>query len=801
MVATRPAQAQRVAKEAARHKDGAAEPATRHESSAAKAATGQQNSAAKPATGSRGRPATKAAASQWRTRDFAELNRDLVELVGAKTAKALAGLGLATVGDLLRHLPRRYLSGTESSDLSELKEGQDVAVLVTVADSIVHAQGQRSRLEVVLTDGRTRLSAAFFGRERSVEAWARQLRPGARGIFVGRVGRFRDRPQLTHPDFVLVDEHGQVIGRRGQTHEAMAAQVSRSGLIGLYPASSAVPTWTLAECVQLALDQVGHLADPLPAPVVARLGLMGEDDAYHLAHQPISLRDADAACERLRFDEALAVQLVMARRRQLTAGQGAPRLQGRQGGILDAFDSALPFQLTAGQEEVCATLFDEIAGDHPMVRLLQGEVGSGKTVVALRAMLRAVDSGRQAALVAPTEVLAGQHWRSITDLLGPLAGGATLGAPEAATGVVLLTGSVTGAARRQALAAIESGEAGVVIGTHALFQEGVHFRDLGLVVIDEQHRFGVEQRAALVRRPDDLRAHQLVMTATPIPRTIAMTAFGDLAVSTLTELPAGRADVQTTVVDTSVHPAWVERAWQRIREEVDAGHQAFVVCPRIDPSEPDESDAEPGRPPAASVLEVHERLATGPLAGLRVGMLHGRMPPEEKESRMRDFAEGRTDVLVATTVIEVGLDVPNATVMVVMDADRFGISQLHQVRGRIGRGRHPGLCLLLTSSQAPETRERLDAVAATRDGFRLAELDLAQRREGDVLGSGQAGRHSSLHLVRVVDDADLIEEARGVAADLVAADPESRDDLLADLTRQTELQGEEEASGEWLERT
>src|SRR5690606_28379388 len=457
-------------------------------------------------------------------------------------------------------------------------------------------------------------------------------------------------------------------------------------------------------------------------------------------------------------------------------------------GLLARFDAALPYQLTDGQRRVGEQIAAELARPHPMHRLLQGEVGSGKTLCALRAALQVVDAGGQAALLAPTEVLAAQHHRSLLDLLGPLGRAGELGAAETATRVTLLTGSLGAAARRRALAEAADGTAGIVVGTHALLHSGVDFRDLGLVVVDEQHRFGVEQRDAL-RAKADKPPHVLVMTATPIPRTVAMTVYGDLEVSTLSQLPRGRSPIASHVVPAVEKPAYLERAWQRLREEVAKGHQAYVVCPRIgdEPPGAEEADGDPGsgelggppgsgesgkRPPLA-VLDVAPALAEGKLKGLRVGVLHGRLPAEEKDAVMRAFAAGDLDVLVATTVIEVGVDVPNATMMIVLDADRFGVSQLHQLRGRVGRGSAPGLCLLVT--EAPEgtpARERLAAVASTVDGFRLAELDLEQRREGDVLGAAQSGRRSHLRLLSLLRDADLIREARVEALELVAADPE-----------------------------
>ncbi|MDP9433979.1 MAG: ATP-dependent DNA helicase RecG, partial [Actinomycetota bacterium] len=453
---------------------------------------------------------------------------------------------------------------------------------------------------------------------------------------------------------------------------------------------------------------------------------------------------------------------------------GVPRVP-RPDGLLAAFDAALPFALTAGQQEVGEVLLRELAEPAPMNRLLQGEVGSGKTLVALRAMLAVVDAGGQAALLAPTEVLAQQHARSLRDLLGPLAQAGELGSAEQATRVALLTGSLGAAERRAALAEAASGDAGIVVGTHALLSEGVAFADLGLVVVDEQHRFGVEQRDAL-RAKSAAPPHVLVMTATPIPRTVAMTVYGDLEVSTLRELPRGRSPVRSVVVGVSEHPTWLDRAWQRVREAAAEARQCFVVCPRIGGEEDDRLDDAPDtderRLPVA-VGELQPLLAEGPLAGLRTAQLHGRMPPDDKDAVMRAFAAGQLDVLVATTVIEVGVDVPNATVMVVMDADRFGVSQLHQLRGRIGRGTLPGLCLLVTD--APEgspARQRVDAVAATSDGFVLSQLDLEQRREGDVLGADQSGRRSSLRMLQLLRDTDVILAAREAAVALVDDDPE-----------------------------
>ena len=527
-----------------------------------------------------------------------------------------------------------------------------------------------------------------------------------------------------------------------------------------------------------------------PSSGAARL--VGRAEAIRAIHKPLDQADLKRARLRLKWDEAFLLQSALAQRRLAAAAMPAMPRPHTDGGIADEFDARLPFTLTAGQVTVGETIASELACAYPMHRLLQGEVGSGKTVIAIRAMLQVVDAGGQAALLAPTEVLAQQHYRSVTGMLGPLAQAGQLGADEHATGVALLTGSVGAAARRSALSDVFTGDAGIVIGTHALLEEKVQFADLGLVVIDEQHRFGVEQRDALRAKAADNRPHVLVMTATPIPRTVAMTVYGDLETSTLTELPAGRSAITTHVVPAADKPHFLERAWERVREEVTRGRQAYVVCPRIgdgtdsdqDPAEAGFGDVdmegsiprgigETGRRQPLAVLDVAATLDAGPLAGLRLGILHGRLHPEEKDRVMREFSAGEIDVLVATTVIEVGVDVPNATVMVVMDAERFGVSQLHQLRGRVGRGSAAGLCLLVTEAQ-PDTpsRERLDAVAATLDGFKLSRLDLEQRREGDVLGAAQARRHSSLKLLRLLADEDLIGLARDEATTVVTADPQ-----------------------------
>jgi ATP-dependent DNA helicase RecG len=513
----------------------------------------------------------------------------------------------------------------------------------------------------------------------------------------------------------------------------------------------------------------------LPEDIREKHGYPTLHQALVQLHKPADLEHAEIARERLTFDEAFLLQLLLAKRKAALRSLDAIARPRVSGGLLDAFDTLLPFELTAGQKEVSAEIESDLAKSHPMHRLLQGEVGSGKTIVALRAMLTVIDNGGQAALLAPTEVLAAQHLRTITKLLGDLAQGGMLGGDEKATQVTLITGSQSAAARKEALALAASGAAGIVIGTHALLGESIVFKDLGLIVVDEQHRFGVEQRDALKSKAHT-PAHLLVMTATPIPRTVAMTVFGDLDISTLRELPLGRQPITTHVIAAQEKPAHLERAWQRIAEEVSQGHQAYVVAPRISATNNEDADMDflfgTESQSIASVEELGPMLHSGPFSGLRVAPLHGRLSTEVKDSTMSAFSAGDLDVLISTTVIEVGVDVPNATVMVIMDADRFGVSQLHQLRGRIGRGSSPGLCLLVTNS-LPETpaRIRLEAVASTLDGFELSKIDLEQRREGDVLGASQSGTRSHLRLLRVLRDEELIDSARQSAEKIIEADP------------------------------
>ncbi len=731
--------------------------------------------------------------TKWRTRLFEQLHVPLADVLGGKSAKALEPLRLATVGDLLSHLPRRYLSGTELTDLATLKEGEHVAVIARVARTEIRqsAGGRgpaRQRLEATLTDGSGYLHVTFFGSAHLVRWWDGELHKGVRGIFVGKVGSFRDQLQLAHPEFVMLDDAGRIVGRSEE--KQLMASLSQAGLVGLYPATAKMPTWRIAECARLCLQTLDDADDPWPQWIREAADLPRLVDAFAYVHQPRELAEAELGAERLLFDEAFATQLTMAYRRADVATHTAVPRPRRRGGILDAFDAQLPYTLTEGQQATSQEILDDLDAQRPMQRLLQGEVGSGKTVVALRAMLAVVDAGGQAALLAPTEVLAQQHHATIRALLGELASGRLLGSAEHATDVVLLTGSTPTAAKREALLRIATGEAGIVIGTHALLTDRVQFLDLGLLVVDEQHRFGVEQRATLTDR-QAAKPHVLVLTATPIPRSVAMTVFGDLDVSTLREIPAGRSVVGTVVVDAALRPAWLERAWQRVAEEVAQGRQAFIVCPRIGGR--GDVDVQ-----GKGVVELADELRSGPLAGVRLAVLHGQLPSDQKESVMADFVAGRLDVLVATTVIEVGVDVPNASMMIVWDAERYGISQLHQLRGRIGRGEHPGVCLLVSSALDNEVvRQRLEALAATNDGFALAELDLLQRREGDVLGADQSGGRSSLRLLSVLDHGDVILLAKELAAEAVRRDPGREVPGFADAVTQTELL----SGGDWIERS
>ncbi len=693
---------------------------------------------------------------------MADLDSKLSSVVGDRTAKVLSdAFDIKSVGDLMRHYPRRYLVRGELSDISKLLEGDEVTILAEVLSSTNRPlRGRKGSIfEVVVTDGTDKLSLTFFN-----QAWReKELKVGRQGLFAGKVGIFNNKKQLSHPDYEMIPDGDDVDA---------AATAFAGKYLPVYPATAKMPSWKISKCVEMAVDSLDEVADYLPESIRSAHAYPTLQQALVQLHRPVDLETAERARERLTFDEAFLLQSLLVLRRNELKKLNTLSRKVIKGGILQAFDESLPFELTGGQRQVSAEIEADLAQAHPMHRLLQGEVGSGKTIVALRAMLAVVDSGGQAALLAPTEVLAAQHLRTIEKLLGPMAQGGMLGSDEKSTQVTLITGSQNAAARKAALTLAASGDAGIVIGTHALLGEKVEFKDLGLIVVDEQHRFGVEQRDAL-REKAQKPPHLLVMTATPIPRTVAMTVFGDLDISTLRELPLGRQPITTHVIAVMEKPTYLDRAWQRIREEIAQGHQAYIVAPRIQAGNDDSADIDflfgTDSTDIASVEELAPRLHGKELAGLKVAMLHGRLSADEKDVTMKAFAAGEIDVLVSTTVIEVGVDVANATIMVIMDADRFGVSQLHQLRGRVGRGTSPGLCLLVTNSLAESTaRNRLDAVAATLDGFELSRVDLEQRREGDVLGASQSGTQSHLRLLRVLRDEELIEAARTDAADLIA---------------------------------
>lgn len=702
------------------------------------------------------------------------LDAQLEPILGSKNATALKkAFGFHTVGEFLSHYPRRYARRGELTAITDVPLNENVTIVAEVLD--VRERPMRARrgslLEVRITDGRSGgiITLTFFN-----QAWrAKDLKPGVRGIFAGKVGAYRGALQLAHPDYELFDAL--------ENPESSQSEAARWALLPLpiYPATSTLASWQIAKMINLVLEPLRKgavVSDPVPEDVRAKRSLLPLSEAVIKIHQPEIDTDWKHARETLRFHEAFILQATLLEQRAQAQEQAATPRPHRAGGYLDQLDARLPFTLTPDQQKTGEEISEDMSSSHPMNRLVQGEVGSGKTLVALRAMLQVADSGGQAALLAPTEVLAAQHLRSIVTMLGP----------DLAVSVMptLLTGQLPAAAKRQALLRAVSGQARIVIGTHALLSDKVEFFDLGLVVVDEQHRFGVEQRQAL-RLKSDLTPHVLVLTATPIPRTVAMTVFGDLDVSVIAGLPEGRAGITSHAVSLAEHPNWITRVWERVEEEIASGRQAFVVCPAIDASgapeeDPDaliedqerESDGE--TPPKASVEAVAALLTEHPLLGKRrIAQLHGRMSSEDKDAVMQAFSAGEIDLVVATTVIEVGVDVPNASTMVVLDADRFGVSQLHQLRGRVGRGGVPGLALFVTHAQPSTTaHERVDAVASTLDGFELARIDLELRSEGNVLGTNQSGGRSSLRLLRAARDGDLIAQARQEAAQIIEHDPD-----------------------------
>ena len=668
----------------------------------------------------------------------------LDRVLGDKTAKSFAkNLGLVTVADLLQHYPRRYSSRGELTPITNLPVGESVSIVAEVVDARERrTKGRVSHiLEVRITDGSGFLSLTFFN-----QAWRQKnLLPGTRGLFAGKIGEYQGKLQLAHPDYELfLDEVSQ-----------FDAKAWADKPIPIYPASASITTWMIQKALGIVLDTLGTIEDEVPEQLAKKHKLMSLNQAFEKIHRPETKTDWSSATKTLSYHEAFLLQANLIARKIANEKSPATIRSGGTNGYLAAFDSALSFKLTKGQQSVGEEISSDLAKSYPMNRLLQGEVGSGKTLVALRAMLAVADTEGQSALLAPTEVLASQHFRSISKSLGEdLA---------KKVGLTLLTGQLSIADRKKAMLQVVSGASKIVIGTHALFSEKVEFYDLGLVVIDEQHRFGVEQREKL-RLKGKLSPHVLTMTATPIPRTLAVTVFGDMAVSSLTELPAGRKEIDSHVVRAG-DKNLVSRVWERVAEEVAKGHQVFVVCPKIDESDKENS--------GASVDKTTTELRKNPnLASLRIDALHGRMDSESKSEVMAKFLNKEIDVLVATTVIEVGVDVPNATVMVILDADNFGISQLHQLRGRVGRGQAKGLCLLLTGAEDGSIAlQRIEAVAAESDGFKLSEIDLELRREGDVLGASQSGGRSSLRLLQVIRDAALIQKVRVEVEQLFEADP------------------------------
>ncbi|SBS70586.1 ATP-dependent DNA helicase RecG [uncultured Microbacterium sp.] len=682
-------------------------------------------------------------------------------VVGGKTASALSrAFGMSTVGDLLDHYPRRYARRGELTPIASLPVGEQVTIVAEVRSVSVRPMRARkgTLLEVVISDGHGTVSLTFFN-----QAWRQtELAVGRQGIFSGKVGDFKGQKQFAHPDYEMFDDEEQA---------RTSAEAKQNLPIPIYPATSTVTSWQVAKVVEIVLAVLGEVPDPLPDDLRERLGLLDARTALVRIHAPELPDQIEQARETLRMHEAFVLQAALLQQRQFVRALSATSRAA--GDLLTRFDAALPFERTPDQVAVGDRIAADLEGAWPMNRLVQGEVGSGKTLVALRAMLQVAQSGGQSALIAPTEVLAGQHVRSIARMLGPQL------APELMP--TLLTGQLPAADRRKAALRAAAGQARIIVGTHALLSESTTFADLGLVVVDEQHRFGVEQRETL--RAKGTSPHVLVLTATPIPRTVAMTVFGDLDVSTIRTLPAGRAGISSFVAPLDEKPGWFARVWDRVAEEVAAGRQAFVVCAAID-SEALAKDAKDdgAEPPTLEgeqertrwgVVQVHEMLA-GHAAydGIRVEILHGKMPSDQKDAVMQAFGRGEIDVLVATTVVEVGVDVPNASTMVILEADRFGVSQLHQLRGRVGRGEIPGLCLLVTEApQGTPARARVEAVAATTDGFELAEVDLELRGEGDVLGDAQSGARSSLRLLRVVADADLIAMARAAAEQVLDEDP------------------------------
>lgn len=718
---------------------------------------------------------------------MASLTDRLDFVVGAKAAEQLEELfGIRTVNDLLRHYPRSYTEGASrwGADDERPPAGEHITIIDTITETKTWPMKKTPKKvchRITLGAGRNKVTATFF----NANYLKKGLTEGTKVMLSGEVGFFKNVMQLTHPAFLILDSpDGRNKGTRSLKNIANASGASGEEVLDayerhffpIYPASTKMQSWDIFSCVRLVLDVLDPVPDPLPEPLRAKFDLVCEDQALRDIHLAESEARRQRARERLTFDEAVGLQWALVARRHGELSESGPPAPPRPDGLAAELLRRLPFALTAGQREVLDVLSDGLASTRPLNRLLQGEVGSGKTIVSVLAMLQMVDAGYQCALLAPTEVLAAQHLRSIRDVLGPLAMAGQLGGADNATRLALLSGSMTAAQKKQVRDEVAGGQVGIVVGTHALLQDAVEFHNLGMVVVDEQHRFGVEQRDRLrAKARPGVTPHLLVMTATPIPRTVALTVYGDLETSTLRELPRGRQPITSNVIFVKDKPAWLGRAWRRIGEEVAAGRQAYVVAARIDESD-DDGTADQNAKAPETAEGLYARLRSQELAQLRLGLMHGRLSAEEKDAVMAAFRAGDIDVLVCTTVIEVGVDVPNATVMLVMDADRFGISQLHQLRGRIGRGEHPSLCLF-ASWAAPDSPagRRLTAVAETMDGFALADLDLKERREGDVLGRNQSGRAVTLRLLSLADHQEYIEAARDFCVQAYAGnrfDPE-----------------------------
>lgn len=720
---------------------------------------------------------------------MASLNDRLPFLIGDKAAAQLAEyFGIRTVNDLVRYFPRKYSDAMTTRGEGEeldLEEGEHVTFVdeITKADARwTNRPPKREYLVITLGHRRPKVTATFF----NVKYLKKSLVEGTRVMLSGEVGYFKGTMQLTHPAFLVLDS-GK--GTKSLAAIASTSTASGDGLLAefekdffpIYAANSKMQTWEIYACVRQVLAVLDPVAETIPNWFVREHNLVSEDRALRAVHMAENVEDRTRAIERLAYDEAIGLQWGLVVRRHSGLSDSGPAAPHRDNGLAAAMTSRLPFELTGEQRTVLEVISAELTVTRPMNRMLQGEVGSGKTIVSVLAMLQMIYAGYQCALLAPTEVLAAQHALSIRSMLGPLAMAGQLGGADNATRVTLLTGSMSASQKREVRAEVATGQAGIVIGTHALLQDAVEFHRLGMVVVDEQHRFGVEQRDRLrAKAPDGMTPHLLVMTATPIPRTVALTVYGDLETSTLRELPRGRQPITTNTIFISQKPAWLDRAWARIVEEVRAGRQAYVVASRIDEDDKPTgekagkkaTEKKDSGPPPVTVVDLFARLQRGPLAGLRLGLMHGRLPSDEKDAAMAAFRAGEIDVLVCTTVIEVGVDVPNAAVMVVMDADRFGISQLHQLRGRIGRGEHPSLCLLATKlPEESKAGQRLKAVADTLDGFKLADLDLWERSEGDVLGFSQSGRAITLRFLSLAKHYDIIVAAKELCEAVYEANP------------------------------